>query len=377
MQTPVLLSRSIGTSSKFVSGGTGQINSLGDRQDFRNRTLAFSPGTVVFLEMTRPRILEQVSPGQRIIQSMQPTSRFSLFAFTFLAVPALLAAFVGNSIGNGILHPARIAPMRLSETERMLTGTNSTKADFNVRTPDGTQLKGWKVRPSVSNGDWVLLYHGVSDNRTGVLGHAAFLLRNGYSVVMMDSRAHGDSGGDMCTYGWKERYDTVAIADALYASEEVRHLYALGVSMGAAIALQSAAVEPRIEAVAAEASFANMREVSFDYAGLHAGSWLGKTLFRPAPIVAMHSVEKEGGFNPSDVSPEKAVAVRPFAILLICGTNDSTIPCRHSERIEKAAAGPNELWTVRGAGHGAALGQVPAEYEGRVVKLFAAYPKNP
>ena len=60
----------------------------------------------------------------------------------------------------------------------------------------------------------------------------------------------------MATFGWKERYDAVAIANALYATENVRHFDALGVSMGAAIALQSAAVEPRIEAVVAEDPFA-------------------------------------------------------------------------------------------------------------------------
>ena len=57
--------------------------------------------------------------------------------------------------------------------------------------------------------------------------------------------------------------------------------------MGAAIALQSAAIEPRIEAVAAEAPFANLREVSYDYAGLDVSPMLGRTLFRPASIVAL------------------------------------------------------------------------------------------
>ena len=222
----------------------------------------------------------------------------------------------------------------------------------------------------------VLLYHGVSDNRTGVLGHTEFLLRHGYSIVMMDSREHGESGGDICTYGWKERHDSIAVTDALYASEKVRHLYALGVSMGAAIALQSAAIEPRIEAVAAEAPFANMREVSYDYAGLDVSPTLGRTLFRPASMVALASVQKGGGFDPSDVSPEKAVAARPFAILLICGTSDHRIPCRHSERIYKSAVGPKELWIVKGAGHAAALGHSPAEYETRVVRLFETYPRN-
>jgi pimeloyl-ACP methyl ester carboxylesterase len=231
--------------------------------------------------------------------------------------------------------------------------------------------------PQAINGDWVILFHGIADNRTGNSGHAEFLLRHRYSLVMVDSRAQGESGGDIETYGWKERYDTVAITDALYASEKVRYLYALGVSLGAAIALQSAAVERRIEAVAAEAPFANLREVSYDYAGLHAGSWLGKSLFRPASIVAMKSIEKGGGFRPEDVSPEKAVAERPFPVLLICGTRDATIPCRHAERIYKAATGPKELWIVQGAEHASAMGQDPVEYENRVISFFEKYPGKP
>jgi alpha-beta hydrolase superfamily lysophospholipase len=280
------------------------------------------------------------------------------------------AGLLGHAIGPGLLHPMRLNAERLQQTEEMLKRTGATKQDFNVRAPDGVELRGWKIRPPSPKGDWVLLFHGVSDNRTGVLGHAEFLLRHGYSVVMMDSRAHGESGGDMATYGWKERYDTVAVVDALYHTERVAHLDALGVSMGAAIALQSAAVEPRIEGVVAEDPFEDLREVSYDYAGLHFSPFLGETLFRPASIFAMESVAKAGGFNPDEVSPEKSVALRPFAVLLICGTRDSTIPCRHAKRIYRAASGPKELWIVDGAAHASALGHAPAEYERRVVRFF-------
>lgn len=295
-----------------------------------------------------------------------------------LAVP-VFAAFVGSSLGDGILHPARLllTPERMVRVNEMLQRMKASKQDFIVRARDGAELRGWKVHPEKSTGDWVILFHGIADNRTGDSGHAELLLRHGYSLVMMDSRAQGESGGDIETYGWKERYDTVAITDALYASEQVRHFYALGVSLGAAIALQSAAVEQRIQAVAAEAPFANMREASYDYAGLHAGAWLGKSLFRPASIVAMKSVEKDGGFKPEDASPEKAVAERPFPVLLICGTRDATIPCRHAERIYKAATGPKELWIVQGAGHASALGQAPAEYENRVITFLEKYPGKP
>jgi uncharacterized protein len=281
-----------------------------------------------------------------------------------------VAALAGRALGPGVLHPMNPNPARRALAAQVIEQTGSKRTDFAVRAPDGVELRGWKIRPLSPNGNWALLFHGVSDNRTGVFGAAQILLRHGYSVVMMDSRAHGESGGDMATYGWKERYDTVAITNALYATEKVSHLYALGVSMGAAIALQSAAVEPRIEGVVAEDPFADLREVSYDYAGLHFSPLLGKTLFRIATIEAMPAMAKAGGFNPDDVSPEKAVAARAFSVLLICGTRDRTIPCRHAERIYRAARGPKELWIVDGAQHAAALGHAPAEYEDRVVHFL-------
>jgi len=306
--------------------------------------------------------------------------RVTLIVVAVIVVFALLSAasaFIGNAVGAGVLHPANLNQERLQEADQTFKRTGAAKTDFSVRANDGVELRGWKVVPATANGDWVLLFHGVSDNRTGGLGHAQFLLRHGYSVVMMDSRAHGKSGGDMATYGWKERYDTVAITDALYATEKVRHLYAHGVSLGAAIALQSAAVESRIAAVSAEDPLANLREVSYDYAGLDISPYLGKTLFRPASFFALRSLAKAGGFNPDEVSPEQAVAQRPFPVLLICGTNDHRIPCRHAEAIYDAAVGPKELWIVQGAGHASAFGYAPAEYEARVVSFFEKYPGKP
>jgi len=282
-------------------------------------------------------------------------------------VLSLLEIAVGWMIGPGIIRPANLNLERLQQSKEMLQRVSATREDFEVAVTDGVILRGWKVRPADPNGDWVLLFHGVSDNRSGMLGGAEVLLRHGYSVVMMDSRAHGKSDGTIATYGWKERRDTVAIVQSLYATEHVRHLYAWGVSMGAAIAIQSAAVEPRVEAVVAEASFASLREVSYDYAGLEISPWIGKTIFRPATIAALNRAGHDGGFDPDAVSPEVAVGERAFPLLVICGTADRRIPCRHAERICRAAHGPCEIWAVEGAGHAAALGRAPQEFEERVI----------
>jgi hypothetical protein len=290
-----------------------------------------------------------------------------------MALVPLLAAGAGTVLAGGMLRPAKrpLDPELVRHAEMAFTRMKVKHEEFDVQAGDRAMLRGWKARATQPNGDWVLLFHGVSDNRMGMLGQAEMLLRNGYSVLLMDSRAHGASGGELATYGWIERRDVQSIADSLYANENVHCFFLLGSSMGASIALQAAAVEPRVAGVVAESAFANLKEVSFDYAGLRVSHWLGRTLFRPASSLALGGAEKEGGFRAEDVSPEKAVAERPFPVLLICGQKDRNIPPRHTKRIFEAASGPKEMWLVPRAGHAASLGTAPQEFENRLVKFFS------
>jgi uncharacterized protein len=293
--------------------------------------------------------------------------------FVVLAM-SVLSAVAGVILGPLVLHPLHheLTARQIARADETFSRVGATREDFVVRAPDGVVLRGWKVRAAHPNGDWVLLLHGRSHNRSGMLGPAELLLDAGYGVVMMDARAHGESGGTMATYGHLERCDSRAIVDALESSDKPHHIFALGESMGAAVALQAAAVDPRIEAVVAEGAFRNLREVTYDYAGLQWRALLGKTLFRPAAIVADYEAEREGGFRFVDVSPENSVAARRFSILLIYGLRDHKIPRRHSDAIFAAAIGPKELWLVPGAGHTKALATEPDEFRRRVLAFFAS-----
>src|SRR5215468_4481857 len=219
--------------------------------------------------------------------------RWLRIVLVLLLLPPLMAAVMGWVVAPSFLHPVRrpLTPDLIREADSYFAQAHARLEDFQVATPDGAILRGWKVRPPEPNGSWVLIFHGVADNRVGVIGQAELLLRARYSVVMMDARAHGESGGAMATYGWLERNDTRTIVDALQAAEHPKHLFALGESMGAGIALQSAAAEPRIEAVVAEAPFATLREASYDYAGLRRFPWLGKTLFAPGTWTMIYRAE--------------------------------------------------------------------------------------
>jgi uncharacterized protein len=298
--------------------------------------------------------------------------RRARFLLKLLIIPPVIAAIAGWIVAPWFLHPQRrsLTPDLIHNADIAFEQVRAKREEFRVIARDGVTLRGWKVRAAEPNGDWVLLFHGVSDNRVGVLEHSLILLSAGYNVVMMDARAHGDSEGAMATYGWIERHDTQDIVDALETSEHPRHLFALGESMGAGIALQSAAVESRIEAVVAEASFANLREASYDYAGLRRSPWLGKTLFAPGTWTMIYRAEHIANLRATDVSPMKAVAERAFPVLLICDGNDVALPCRHTKMIFDAAVGRKEMWIVPDAYHTAALGYQPAEFRRRVLAFF-------
>jgi pimeloyl-ACP methyl ester carboxylesterase len=296
-----------------------------------------------------------------------------------LLLTALLTGVAGWFVAPAFLHPIRraLTPDLIREADAAFAHVGASREDFAVRASDGALLRGWKARAANPNGAWVLVFHGVADNRIGVVSHSEILLRAGYSVVLMDSRGHGESEGAMATYGWLERNDAHAILDALVASEHPTHIFALGESMGAGIALQCAAADPRIEAVVAEAPFASLREASYDYAGLRWSPLLGKTLLAPFSWILVSRGESLAGFSAAGISPEKAVAERPFPVFLICDADDVALPCRHAERIYSAARGPKSLWIVPGAFHTAALGFQPEEFRPRVLRFFANPSANP
>jgi len=125
-------------------------------------------------------------------------------------------------------------------------------------------LKGWYIHPKEFNGNVVIVLHGITDNREGMAGFGKLFLDHGYAVLMPDARGHGESGGDIATYGLRESDDIHRWVSWIYGQERlpVQCVYGFGESYGAALILQSLADEPRYCAVAAESAFSSARAMS-------------------------------------------------------------------------------------------------------------------
>src|SRR5437867_4740549 len=112
-------------------------------------------------------------------------SRLIRIALLPLFFSPLIAAVAGWFAGPAFLHPIRrdLTPDLIREADASFAVAGAPREDFDVRAPDGVLLRGWKVRPRNPNGSWVLLFHGVADNRICVIGQSELLLLAGYSVV--------------------------------------------------------------------------------------------------------------------------------------------------------------------------------------------------
>ncbi len=129
-------------------------------------------------------------------------------------VAILLSFYFAVSLITGIWlaegHCTRNANWSRREPQIRAAFVREFHASFEpvtINTADRGQMKAWYVRPIDWNHASVLLLHGVADNRDGMTGYAAMFLKVGYAVLLPDSRAHGESGGAIATYGVLERDD--------------------------------------------------------------------------------------------------------------------------------------------------------------------------
>jgi hypothetical protein len=287
---------------------------------------------------------------------------------------AVLSGAGGIALCEAALHPPRkgIGPERERQAADLAREAGAGLETVECAASDGVRLRAWFFRPANGNGDGALLLHGVAENRVGPAGLAGFLLHRGYAVLAPDARAHGESGGEIATYGIREAADVRGWVDCLVSRERPRCVFGYGASMGGAILLQALRVETRFCAVVAESPFASLREVTCDRVGFlfGTGPWLGRTVLRPTIAASLLWGRLRHGVDLDAASPEAAVAGTRVPILLVHGTADENIPIRHSRRLHAANPEWVDLWEVEGAAHTAAHGRAPSEFEAKVIAWF-------
>lgn len=262
----------------------------------------------------------------------------------FAQLPALAA--------GGMLHPMRKAL-------RAPAPRGCEEATFQGV---GVALQGWRCSARKERRGTLVYLHGVADNRGSGAGIVERFVERGFDAIAYDSRAHGSSGGDMCTYGYSEKEDLRRVLDTVPPGRIVL----VGSSLGAAVALQAVADDSRVATVVAAETFSDLRSIARDRSPFFISDAMIQRAFRLA--------EAQGRFEAAAVSPVAAAARIRIPVLLIHGELDRDTPPAHSERVFAALQGPKRLILVPGARHNESLaGDVWPEIEAWIDSAFGPF----
>jgi alpha-beta hydrolase superfamily lysophospholipase len=288
-----------------------------------------------------------------------------------MAVVAI--AFVLLIAAGIVLSEAALRPPRHAIPERPPFQVNWRAAQITAQ--DGAILCGWLLLPPRSNGDVVIVLHGIADSRTGSAGLAPMFLDRGYTVLLPDSRGHGESGGELVTYGLRERDDVHRWVDWLIANQHPPHLFGMGESLGAAVLLQSLGLERRFNAVVAEAPFATFERVAVDRVAqrLPFNNGFARIVAWPMVYSGFLYSRLRYGLDFRSVSPENVIRTASTPVLLIHGLADTNIYPEHSREIAARNSRSVTLWQVPGATHTQAFAAGPEEFRSRVLGWFASH----
>ena len=278
------------------------------------------------------------------------------------ALLALVIGFVVVAGGRSMLRTtAALHPVKIVAPRPAAVGGFARLEDVSFRSPAGLLVRGWYV--PTRNGASVILGHGIGSNRAQLLPEARTLAEAGYGVLLFDWPAHGESEGDLVTWGDRERGALVAALDWLVQQPSVDpdRIGALGFSMGGSVVVGVAAKDQRLRALVVEATFTSLEEEA-RWSERHFGVISGE-----AAVLA----EEAAGINLSAVRPvAELCSVAPRPVLVIVNDADPNAPIAMERRLVAAACGPAELFVLRGTWHGGYSTTSGEVYRSKLLEFF-------
>jgi len=231
------------------------------------------------------------------------------------------------------------------------------------RSDSGASVAAWWCPLSESRGT-VLLLPGVRANRLSMVDRARFLRRAGYSTLLIDFQATGETKGDSITFGWKESRDVLAAVDFIRKTQPGDHIGIIGSSLGGAATLL-AYPSLRVDALILEAVYPTIEVATENrlqnYLG-PIGRWFAPLLLKQLPTRL--------GVSAEDLRPIDHIPTVSCPILLMNGEKDRNTRPDDARLLFSRAQSPKQLWVVPNAGHVDLHEATTAEYEARVLAFL-------
>ena len=237
----------------------------------------------------------------------------------------------------------------------------------------GIDVSSWWIPAADAEAPAIVVVHGHNACKRdhAVLLPAGMLHRNGFSVLLIDLRDHGDSTLEDGRFagGTDEYLDVLGAWDWLAGRGIPESRIGLvGISLGAATTLIAAGEEPRVAAVWEDSSYADISVAI--RAELQRN---GYPIFLEWGGVTMARLLSGDDFaSRSPLEAIRRMAGRP--VFVTHGTADSRLSVDYARDLIAAAEADGagiESWIVEGAEHVEGMLLRPDDYEARLVRFFS------
>lgn len=234
-------------------------------------------------------------------------------------------------------------------------------SEVTLPTEDGVQLQGWYYPPA--NGAAIILIPGAGNSRESVRAYAAMLVENGYGVLAMDLRGHGESQGRTNRLGWQGTHDVGAAVDFLLAQPEVRAIGGLGLSLGGEVLLGAASEYPAILAIAADGA---SRRSTAELLALETERPLVRSFTARVMYASVQLFSGETPPKPLLDSMREAGSTQYYLV----AAGQSEFETAFNQLFAQTLGSRASLWVAPDASHTAAFFLYPQEYEQRLIDFF-------
>ena len=317
------------------------------------------------------------------------TKKIRTYSGIFLGVAAL-AATASELVTDLLVREAmdRAEPRIMKKGKRRISGNKAKrKANGADSTPDLERepLNTVRVEITASDGTtlvghWcpceapkriVLAMHGWRSSWVSDFGAISeFLHDSGCSVLYVEQRAIGESGGRYIGFGMLERYDCLDWLGWINEhGGKTLPIYLCGVSMGATTVMLAAGLElpENVHGVIADCGFTSANDIWRHVCTAHLHL---PYVTRAGRISA--KCRSRIGFDPADVSTTEALRACNTPVLFIHGSEDHFVPSAMTCRNFAASSGPKRMIFVSGAGHAESYSVDPRKYEAALTDFWQA-----
>ncbi len=220
----------------------------------------------------------------------------------------------------------------------------------------GDHLHAWWWPAERADAPVLLYLHGARWNLNGNAFRIARLRKMGFSVLAIDYRGFGKSGGDLPSEDEVNADATIAWEYLATRVPAQARRFVFGHSLGGALAIDLAARRDDMAGVIVESTLTSIR----DMAGAH--KWLR---FVPVSLFLTQHYDS--------LSKVERVSA---PILFVHGANDGYVPSWMAERLYERTRAPKRMLLVEGANHSNASGVGFEQYHAAVREFFALDPSH-